>query len=136
MLCVGLDIRTSTLPPIHLPPAFNQPVNPQNLFDDTKQMTLEEQREFAQRLQRQLSQISGMVGASSAILGYRGGGPLPQQVNGGAQAYPQVELRHHNRPEINLEAAFNAKHSKTFIDNMDFEFVRFILIFFSTWRIF
>ena len=79
-------------------------------------MTAEEQKEFAERLQRQLSQISGMCGASSAILGYRGG---PVYSNG-PQQYPEVQLR---RPEVNLEAAFNAKYSKTFIDNMDFEFV-------------
>ena len=127
-MCV--DLRgNSTLPPVHLPPALNQP---NVLYNDTKQMTAEEQREFAQRLQRQLSQISGMTGASSHILGYRGGGPPPQngqQSPAGGQAYPQVDLRH-QRPEINLEAAFNAKHSKTFINNMDFEFVSiFCLIF-------
>jgi len=82
-------------------------------------MTAAEQREFSERLQRQLSQISGM-GASSAYLGYRGA----LYENGHD---PNVDLRHakhKGKPEINLEAAFNAKHSKTFIDNMDFEFVR------------
>ncbi|CAG7785717.1 unnamed protein product, partial [Allacma fusca] len=116
--CRPVDIpRNSTLPPVHLPPALNQP---HILYNDTKQMTAEEQKEFAQRLQRQLSQISGMCGASSAILGYRGG---PANSKNGPQAYPQVELR---RPEVNLEAAFNAKYNKTFIDNMDFEFLKFL----------
>lgn len=119
----NIDVpRNSTLPPQHLPPAFNQPAFNHVVYNDTKQMTAEEQREFAERLQRQLSQISGMTGASGALLGYRGSipilygngqGPIPE-------ANPQVELR---RPEVNLEAAFNSKFSKTFIDNMDFEFV-------------
>jgi serine/threonine kinase 3 len=68
-----------------------------------------------------------MSGASSAILGYRGG-VVPVEANngplGGAQPY-QVNLRH-QRPEINLEAAFQAKHGNTFIDNMDFEFLKFL----------
>lgn len=114
-MCV--DLRgNSTLPPVHLPPALNHVL----YNDTTNQMTAEEQREFAQRLQRQLSQISGMSVASSHILGYRGGGPPP--TNGQSPAGPQVDLRHQT-PKVNLEAAFNAKHSKTFIDNMDFEFV-------------
>lgn len=97
-------------------------------------MTADEQREFAQRLQRQLSQISGMCGASTAVLGYRGGlmyqgnghpSPMPGSVAAADQTYsasPDVELR---RPQFNLEAAFNANPSygKSFIDNMDFEFV-------------
>lgn len=115
----SLDIpRNSTLPPVHLPPAFNQP---HPMYNDTKQMTAEEQREFAERLQRQLSQISGMTGASSALLGYRGG-PVMYGNGGGpvVDDYPEVELR---RPEVNLGAAFNSKFSKAFIDNMDFEFV-------------
>lgn len=119
---------------MHLPPAFNQ--HHVNLYNDTKQMTAEEQREFAERLQRQLSQISGMCGASSAILGYRGGmmyqqgnghGPNSPPVAGTVaaadEAYsPGVELR---KPQMSLEEAFNANpnYSKTFIDNMDFEFV-------------
>lgn len=124
---ISVDVpRNSTLPPVHLPPPFNHPHV--NLYNDTKQMTAEEQREFAQRLQRQLSQISGMCGASSAILGYRGGmmygnGHQGSPTAAADQAYaPAVELR---RPQVNLEAAFNAnpKYSKTFIDNMDFEFV-------------
>jgi hypothetical protein len=85
-------------------------------------MTAEEQREFAEKLQRQLSQISGMCGASSAILGYRG---IPIMYGNGqgpeTETYPPVELR--RPPDVNLQAAFNSKFSKTFIDNMDFEFV-------------
>lgn len=83
-------------------------------------MTAEEQKEFSQRLQRQLSQISGMSGASPAMLGYRGG-----YAENGQSPASNVNLRNPPKPEINLEAAFNAKHSKTFIDNMDFEFVIF-----------
>lgn len=118
MRCIDVP-RNQTLPPVHLPPAYNQPQ--QAPFDDTKQMTAEEQREFAERLQRQLSQISGMTGASGALLGYRGAMPM-SYANGQEEQYPPVELR---RPEINLGAAFNAKFSKTFIDNMDFEFVSY-----------
>jgi len=123
VLVVCVDIpRNQTLPPVHLPPAFNQP---HVVYNDTKQMTAEEQREFAERLQRQLSQISGMTGMSSAILGYRGSIPVMYGNGQGpeAEAYPPVELR---RPvDPNLQAAFNSKFSKTFIDNMDFEFVSF-----------
>ncbi|ODM96219.1 Serine/threonine-protein kinase 3 [Orchesella cincta] len=122
--------RNSTLPPVHLPPAFNQAHV--DLYNDTKQMTAEEQREFAERLQRQLSQISGMCGASSAILGYRGGmmygnGHSPSTAAADEAYAPAVELR---RPQINLEAALiaNPKYSKTFIDNMDFEFLKFLSI--------
>lgn len=131
LICVYIFVdvpRNSTLPPVHLPPAFNQPhVSMYN--NDTKQMTAEEQKEFAERLQRQLSQISGMCGASSAILGYRGGLVYGNGHEGSPsmtaadEAYAAgVELR---RPQVTLEAAFNAnpKYSKTFIDNMDFEFV-------------
>ncbi|XP_021955711.1 serine/threonine-protein kinase 3 isoform X1 [Folsomia candida] len=114
--------RNSTLPPQHLPPAFNQP---HVVYNDTKQMTAEEQREFAERLQRQLSQISGMTGASGALLGYRGSIPIMYGNGQGpmAEANPQVELR---RPEVNLGDAFNSKFSKTFIDNMDFDFLKFL----------
>lgn len=48
---------------------------------------------------------AGSVGAADHAYQTTGGG---------------VELR---KPQINLEAALLANHSKTFIDNMDFEFV-------------
>lgn len=90
-------------------------------------MSPDEQKEFSERLQKQLNQISGMYGPSSYYLGYRGG-PVYKNGTEGEEAkpIPEVELR---RPEVNLEAAFNAKHGQHFIDNMDFEFVSWTLIY-------
>lgn len=53
-MCVDVP-RNSTLPPCHLPPAYNQP---QGVYNDTKQkMTAAEEKEFAERLQRSESTI-------------------------------------------------------------------------------